>query len=98
MAHPVRIRYWSAMIADFRRSGLTQVEFCRRRQLSLHSFRSWLYSFNRALPTPSPSTRVGAQPDSAPSHASTPSFLPVQVRSESVAPADDVVPQSPAML
>ncbi len=38
MAHPVRIRYWSAVIAEFRRSGLTQVEFCRRRQISLHSF------------------------------------------------------------
>jgi len=98
MAHPVRIRYWSAVIADFRRSGLTQVEFCRRRQISLHSFRSWLYSLNRALPTPSPSTRVGAQPFSAPSHASTPPFLPVHVRSDSVATADYGVPQSPAML
>jgi hypothetical protein len=33
MAHAVRKRYWSAVIADFHRSGLTQAEFCRRRRV-----------------------------------------------------------------
>ena len=34
---------WNALLNDFRRSGLTQAEFCRRRQISLHSFRKHLY-------------------------------------------------------
>ena len=34
---------WKALLNDFRRSGLTQAEFCRRRQISLHSFRKRLY-------------------------------------------------------
>jgi len=35
---------WHAAIADFRRSGLTQPEFCRRRRLPLHTFRRRLYA------------------------------------------------------
>jgi hypothetical protein len=40
--HTVDLR-WKALLNDFRRSGLTQAEFCRRRQISLHSFRKHLY-------------------------------------------------------
>ena len=43
MALTSREIYWSAILADFRRSGLTHVEFCRLRLISLHSFRKWLY-------------------------------------------------------
>src|SRR4051812_49692087 len=41
---------WSALLSDFRRSGLTHAEFCRRRGLSIHSFRKHLYQ----PPTPKP--------------------------------------------
>jgi hypothetical protein len=34
---------WRAVIDDFHRSGLKQAEFCRRRGLSLHTFRKYLY-------------------------------------------------------
>jgi hypothetical protein len=70
MAQSARARYWSALIADFRRSGLTHVEFCRRRQISIHAFRHWLY---RRLPdaTPAPS---------GPGSAPTAPFLPVHIR------------------
>lgn len=66
---------WNALLNDFRRSGLTQAEFCRRRQVSLHSFRKHLY-----VPRPS-------QP--APSHdrssaSITPSFLPVTILPEPI--------------
>jgi DNA replication protein DnaC len=30
---------WNALLNDFRRSGLTQAEFCERRGISIHSFR-----------------------------------------------------------
>lgn len=34
---------WRAVIDDFHRAGLKQAEFCRRRGLSLHAFRKYLY-------------------------------------------------------
>jgi hypothetical protein len=36
MAQSSREIYWSASLADSRRSGLTQVEFCRPRRFSIH--------------------------------------------------------------
>ena len=44
---------WNAILNDFRRSGLTQAEFCRRRQISLHSFRKHLYQPSPSKPAPS---------------------------------------------
>jgi hypothetical protein len=44
---------WNALLNDFRRSGLTQAEFCRRRQISLHSFRKHLYQPLSSQPAPS---------------------------------------------
>jgi hypothetical protein len=83
MAHPVRERYWSAVIADFRRSGLTQAEFCHRRHISIHSFRSQLYSSRHRLPAPGtpPAPSAPSLPTTVP--AATPSFLPVHVRPQS---------------
>jgi hypothetical protein len=43
---------WNALLNDFRRSGLTQAEFCRRRQISLHSFRKHLYQPRPPMPVP----------------------------------------------
>jgi hypothetical protein len=34
---------WRAVIDDFHQAGLKQTEFCRRRGLSLHTFRKYLY-------------------------------------------------------
>jgi hypothetical protein len=61
---------WNALLNDFRRSGLTQAEFCRRRQISLHSFRKHLYQ-----PVPSnPTSSDGRSSASADHH-----FLPVTI-------------------
>jgi hypothetical protein len=43
MAHPVNEREWLAVIGDFRRSGLTQVDFCHRRGISVWALRYRLY-------------------------------------------------------
>ncbi len=49
--HTVNSR-WNALVSDFRRSGLTQAEFCRQRNISLASFR---YHFYKPLsPKPAP--------------------------------------------
>jgi hypothetical protein len=41
---------WLALIRDFRRSGLTHAEFCREREISLHTFRKRLYGQKALAP------------------------------------------------
>jgi len=43
---------WNALLKDFRRSGLTQAEFCQRRGISIHSFRKRLYQAPAPKPAP----------------------------------------------
>jgi hypothetical protein len=76
---------WKSLLNEFRHSGLTQAEFCRRRQISLHSFRKHLYQPRPARPAPSddrPSAGADAHflpvtilPDPTPSIAASPSHL-----------------------
>ena len=49
MAQSSREIYWSAILADYRRSGLTHIEFCQLRRISIHSFRDWLYRLRPGL-------------------------------------------------
>jgi hypothetical protein len=56
---------WRSLINDFQRSGLTHAEFCRLREISLHTFRKRLYGQKalapglepKAEPVPPESTR-----------------------------------------
>ena len=64
---------WKALLNDFRRSGLTQAEFCRRRQVSLHSFRKHLYP-----PRPAQTVSSDHRPPAAADHH----FLPVTILSD----------------
>lgn len=99
MPRAVPKRYWSAIMADFHRSGLTQAEFCRRRQICVSSFRSWLYGLRHGFPTAGPSESRRPAPVSAPASSSPPTFLPVLVRPEPRTPAADRhVSQPPASL
>jgi hypothetical protein len=43
---------WPTILAEFRSSGLTQAEFCRRRSLPLDSFRYQLYRVGRPAVRP----------------------------------------------
>lgn len=78
VAQTSREIYWSAVLADFRRSGLTHVRFCQSRRISIHSFRAWLYRLRPGLPP-----RRSQTPAPAPDRAGTPAFLPVLVRPQS---------------
>jgi len=71
---------WKALLNDFRRSGLTQAEFCRRRQISLHSFRKHLYQ-------PEP-TRT-ASSDHRPATPADHHFLPVTILPDPTPPSTD---------
>lgn len=44
---------WRPIIDEFRQSGLKQAEFCRRRGLSLHTFRKYFYG-SRSVANPAP--------------------------------------------
>jgi hypothetical protein len=98
MAQSSREIYWSAILADFRRSGLTHVRFCQLRRIYIHSFRDWLYRLRPGLPPPrSRAGRTSPAPSS--NQASTPDFLPVHVRPRSPACiADHQVAQPPTPL
>lgn|SRR5512134_3970617 len=71
---------WEDILDDFRNSGLTHVEFCRRRQLPLSTFRRRLYRDRSTRATPQV-----ARPSTTP-------FLPVTVRPEPT-PASVAPPQ-----
>jgi hypothetical protein len=86
---------WQAIIEDFRRSGLTQAEFCSRRGLSLHSFRKRLYG--RPGPTLAPLS-AQAPPVADPISPVLPSFLPVTLVTESPAAALPETPPDPIVL
>jgi hypothetical protein len=68
---------WNALLNDFRRSGLTQAEFCRRRQISLHSFRKHLYQPRPSQPAPG---------DDRSSASADPHFLPVTILPDPIPP------------
>lgn len=84
--------HWVAAIDDFRSSGLTQPEFCRRRGLPLHTFRRRLYARPGATTSPvaRPTPDAMVSPD-------TPRFLPVTLVADpttlmpAAAPADPLV-------
>jgi transposase len=60
---------WTALVNDFRRSGLTQADFCRRRNIPLASFRYHFYK-----PRPKPVSRYDRSPT-----GSDHRFLPVTI-------------------
>jgi hypothetical protein len=78
--HPIDLR-WNALLSDFRRSGLTQADFCRRRNISLASFRYHFYKPSPAKPASSPASSgnhflpVTILPDPTPSATSSQSHL-----------------------
>ncbi len=75
MAQSSREIYWSAILADFRRSGLTHVQFCQLRHISIHSFREWLYRLRPGLP-PRRSRAGHRSPTLSSPQADLPAFLP----------------------
>jgi hypothetical protein len=74
---------WNALLIDFRRSGLTQAEFCERRGISIHSFRKRLYRVSTPKPTPA---------NHPSSDGTTSGFLPVTILPDPI-PANAAVRQ-----
>jgi hypothetical protein len=76
---------WQALLKDFPRSGLTHLEFCRLRGISLHTFRKKLYGQKAVAPA---IPRDGAALPAA-------RFLPVAIPA---APVDSARPADPLVL
>jgi hypothetical protein len=82
---------WVGLCREWRGSGLTQPEFCRRRDLSLHTFRRRLYhpgprgaAGDQDRPAAAPHPNAGP-----PARTPSPHFLPVRVIDDDrPAPAD----------
>jgi hypothetical protein len=76
-AHPVpvpsrpRRAYWQALLEEWRRSGLSQAEFCRRRGILPGTLAFWKHTLARDAETSGP--RAPRPP------ATLPTFLPVRV-------------------
>ncbi len=79
---------WNSLLIEFRRSGLTQAEFCQRRGISIHSFRKRLYQAHAPKPTPAnhPSSDaanhflpVSILPDPIPATAAAASRQPLEL-------------------
>ena len=75
---------WSAILNDFRRSGLTHAAFCHRRELSIHTFRKRLYAARAAM-------RTTAADRPTAGHGSA--FVPVTILPDP-APAVAAIPQA----
>jgi hypothetical protein len=75
---------WRALLHDFQRSGLTHVEFCRRRGLSLHTFRKRLYGQKALVPG------LKREHKSAPAELTR--FLPVTLKAGDLLPVTSVDP------
>ena len=67
--HTLDLR-WNALLSDFRRSRLTHAEFCRRRGISIHSFRKHLYQNLTPKPT---------HPELPATASVAPPFVPVTI-------------------
>ena len=70
-----RVEYWSNAIIEWRASGLSQKEFCRRRAISDRALNNWLYKspYRERIAQSLAAAVHGATPEE------TPRFVPVSV-------------------
>jgi|SRR5437879_683008 len=68
-----RREYWRALIAECGSSGLTQVEFCRRRAIPAGTLSCWKHKLSQE------GRRARRPSASVPAAAARPVFLPVRV-------------------
>ena len=101
MARPADAHEWLAAIADFRRSGMTMAEFCRRRNIPFHAFRHRVYTPSRKLRAAAGSpTGPGFPPAIGIASPAASQFVPVHVssRPKTTAPRDPAQPSAPLEL
>jgi hypothetical protein len=88
--------YWAGIIRRYRRSGLTQPQFCRENGVSFHSLRWWLHQprAKRAMAALCNATDREAGPEpQTPDQPQAARFLPVRIV-EAAADRDPGLPHS----
>jgi lambda repressor-like predicted transcriptional regulator len=75
--HGSRDEHWADVVSQWRASGLSQKEFCRRRDISDRALNNWLYK----SPYRERVARILAARSQAKPDAETPRFLPVALLS-----------------
>jgi lambda repressor-like predicted transcriptional regulator len=75
--HGSRDEHWADVVSQWRTSGLSQKEFCRRRDISDRALNNWLYK----SPYRERVARILAARSQGKIDAETPRFLPVAVLS-----------------
>jgi hypothetical protein len=90
---PIDLR-WNAIVNDFRRSGLTQADFCRQRNISLATFRYHFYKPASSKPAhsykhspASPGSSKPARGDKHSPASADHSFLPVTIVPDPILPS-----------
>ena len=73
--HGTRDEQWADVVSQWRASGLSQKEFCRRRDISDRALNNWLYK----SPYRERVARILAARSQDKIDAETPRFLPVAV-------------------
>ncbi|QDV34416.1 IS66 family insertion sequence element accessory protein TnpA [Tautonia plasticadhaerens] len=71
--------YWTGIIREYRRSGLTQGRFCQEHGVAYHSLRWWLGRLRAEGASVSPSRRKPRASAPKPREPGGPCFLPVRV-------------------
>ena len=89
--HMGRDEHWADVISQWRVSGLSQKEFCRRREISDRALNNWLYK----SPYRERAARVLASRSQEDVRAEIPRFVPVAV--VAATEAIDVRANSPAI-
>ncbi len=80
--NPDKAASWAAIIRRYRESGLTQPQFCRENDISLHSLRWWLHQprAKEAMEALRDAPRRKARPHpQSPVQLQTARFLPVRI-------------------
>jgi hypothetical protein len=93
---PDKAAYWAEVIRRYRLSGLTQPEFCRESDVSLHSLRWWLRQprAKKAMDALRHAKDRKARPEpQAPARTGVARFLPVRIVET---PADREIDGPPA--
>jgi hypothetical protein len=76
-----RRRHWIRLISEWKRSGLSQVKFCGRREVAIQTFRWWKSRLSAENRVPSPKTVERKRRTSS----AKSSLVPVEVVEPSVA-------------
>ncbi len=86
-----RARYWRRLVAAWEKSGLSQAEFCRRRQVQAVNFGWWRRHLESTSKSPPRTNRSGSSRKGSSPRSAKPQFVEFRMTEATAAPAYEVV-------